>query len=80
MGLFEKAEDKSKEAVGTSQQKFGQAVDSPEHEAKGAVKKYTAQGCDVLHDSMDTIKANPVATVAVAAGIGFVFGYLLGKK
>ncbi len=80
MGFFEKAEYKAKEAAGAAQQTYGELTDSAEHQIKGTIRKCAAQGCDTMNAVADTVKNKPLTSVAVAAGIGFVFGYLIGKK
>ncbi|ELZ5941131.1 DUF883 C-terminal domain-containing protein [Providencia vermicola] len=80
MSLFDKAESKAREATGTAEQAYGEATGSAEHQIKGTVRKCAAQGCDTLNSAVDTVKSNPLAAATVAAGIGFIFGYLAGKK
>lgn len=80
MGLFEKAENKAQEVAGTAQQTYGEVTDSPEQQVKGTIRKCAAQGCNVLNNTADTVKNNPLTSVTIAAGIGFVFGYLISKK
>lgn len=38
MSLFDKAENRAREAAGTAQQAYGEVTDSTEHQIKGAVK------------------------------------------
>lgn len=40
--MFGKAEDKANEAAGAVEA-FGKAVDSPEHQVRGAARKYASQ-------------------------------------
>ena len=39
----DKAKNKLDEIAGSAQQQFGEFVDSPKHQVKGAAKKYAAQ-------------------------------------
>lgn len=80
MSLLNKAENKAQEAAGEAQQAYGEATGSSEQQIKGAIRKCAAQSCDTLNSAVDTVKSNPIAAATVAAGIGFVFGYLVGKK
>ncbi|HEB0100443.1 TPA: CsbD family protein [Serratia marcescens] len=82
--MFGKAEDKANEAAGTVEEAFGKAVDSPEHQVRGAARKYASQASYAARDAADSVRtqveANPLAGVAVAAAVGIVFGFLLGRK
>ncbi|AVJ17327.1 glycine zipper domain-containing protein [Serratia rhizosphaerae] len=82
--MFGKAEDKAKEVAGAAQEAFGEATGSPEHEIKGAARKYASQASYAVRDGADVVRhrveSNPLAGVAVAAAVGVVFGYLLGRK
>ena len=79
--MFGKAEDKANEAAGAVEA-FGKAVDSPEHQVRGAAR--TPQASYAARDAADSVRtqveANPLAGVAVAAAVGIVFGFLLGRK
>lgn len=81
--MFGKAEDKANEAAGAVEA-FGKAVDSPEHQVRGAARKYASQASYAARDAADSVRtqveANPLAGVAVAAAVGIVFGFLLGRK
>ncbi|MBS6086696.1 MAG: CsbD family protein [Serratia marcescens] len=82
--MFGKAEDKANEAAGAVEEAFGKAVDSPEHQVRGAARKYASQASYAARDVADSVRtqveANPLAGVAVAAAVGIVFGFLLGRK
>ncbi|MGP2820963.1 glycine zipper domain-containing protein [Serratia marcescens] len=82
--MFGKAEDKANEAAGAVEETFGKAVDSPEHQVRGAARKYASQASYAARDAADSVRtqveANPLAGVAVAAAVGIVFGFLLGRK
>lgn len=82
--MFGKAEDKVKEAAGAAQEAYGDAAGSPEHQVKGAARKYVSQASYAARDAADTVRgqveSNPLAGVAIAAAVGIVFGYLLGRK
>lgn len=80
MSLFDKAENRAREAAGTAQQAYGEVTDSTEHQIKDAVKKCAAQGCDTLNSAVDSVKSHPLAAATIAAGVGFIFGYLASKK
>ncbi|KAB7896466.1 DUF883 family protein [Rouxiella sp. S1S-2] len=82
--MFNQAEDKVKQVAGAAQEAFGDATDSPEHQAKGAARKYASQASyaakDAVSTAVDQVKENPFAGVAVAGAVGIVIGYLLGRK
>ncbi|WP_075182073.1 CsbD family protein [Pantoea sp. 1.19] len=82
--MFGKAEDKLKEASGKAQEVYGRVTDSPDEEAKGAARKYASQASYAVRDAADTVRdqvsSNPLGGVAVAAAVGVVLGYLLGRK
>lgn len=82
--MFNQTEDKVKQVAGAAQEAFGDAVDSPEHQAKGAARKYASQASYAAKDAVSTaveqVKENPFAGVAVAGAVGIVIGYLLGRK
>jgi uncharacterized protein YjbJ (UPF0337 family) len=44
----DKAKNKLDEIAGSAQQQFGEFVDSPKHQVKGAAKKYAAQASDAV--------------------------------
>ena len=46
----DKAKNKLDELAGSAQQQFGDFVDSPKHQVKGAAKKYAAQANDAVSD------------------------------
>ncbi|KFD18293.1 MULTISPECIES: CsbD family protein [Tatumella] len=82
--MMGKVQDKAEELAGSAQEAFGDVTDSPEHSAKGAARKYASQASYAVRDAADTIKTQvsdkPYAGVAIAAAVGVVFGYLLGRK
>ncbi len=43
--MFGKAEDKANEAAGAVEEAFGKAVDSPEHQVRGAQVRLPGQLC-----------------------------------
>lgn len=82
--MFEQAKDKVDEAIGAGQEQFGKATRSPEHEVKGKVRKQLARGSYAVDDLVDSVKeqtkSSPLASLAVAVGIGFVLGKVIGRK
>lgn len=82
--MFNQTEDKVKEVAGAAQEAFGDVTDSPDHQAKGAARKYASQASyaakDAVATAVDQVKENPFAGVAVAGAVGIVIGYLLGRK
>ncbi|HDR2160328.1 TPA: DUF883 family protein [Enterobacter cancerogenus] len=76
----DKAKNKLDELAGSAQQQFGDIVDSPKHQVKGAAKKYAAQASDVVSDVTDTVRNNPLTGVIAAGAVGIVLGLLLGRK
>lgn len=81
---LDKAKDKAEEFAGMAQEAYGEAADSPEHRVRGAARRYASKASYAAHDVTDSVRDqvsnNPLAGLAVAAGIGVVFGYLLGRK
>lgn len=82
--MFEKAEDKVKEAAGKAQEVYGRYNNSPEDEARGAARKYASQASYAVRDAADTVRdqvsSNPLGGLAIAGAVGIVVGYLLGRK
>ncbi len=82
--MFEKAEDKVKEAAGKAQEVYGRYNNSPEDEACGAARKYASQASYAVRDAADTVRdqvsSNPLGGLAIAGAVGIVVGYLLGRK
>lgn len=79
-----KVQDKAEELAGAAQETYGDLTDSPEHSVKGAARKYASQASYAVRDAADTVKSQvsdkPYTGVAIAAAVGAVFGYLLGRK
>ena len=76
----EKVKNKLDEAAGAAQQQFGKIFDSPEHEVKGAGRKYAARASDVLTDGTDRVKNNPLSGLIASGAVGIVLGLLQGRK
>ncbi|AEX54391.1 DUF883 family protein [Rahnella aquatilis] len=75
-----KVENTVNEFAGEAQKQFGDFVDSPKHQLKGAARKYSAQANEVVSDVADKIKENPLSGLIAAGAIGVVLGLLLGRK
>ncbi len=56
----DKAKNKFDELAGSAQQQFGEFVDSPKHQVKGAAKKYAAQASDAVSDVTEAVRNNPL--------------------
>ncbi|MFS2220931.1 CsbD family protein [Pantoea sp. B65] len=82
--MFEQAKDKVDEAIGAGQEQFGKASRSPEYEVKGKVRKQLARGSYAVDDLVDSVKqqtqSSPLASLAIAVGVGFVLGKVIGRK
>ena len=76
----DKAKNKLDELAGSAQQQFGEFVDSPKHQVKGAARKYTAQASDAVSDVTEAVKNNPLTGLIAAGAVGIVLGLLLGRK
>ncbi|MEH3610834.1 DUF883 family protein [Enterobacter roggenkampii] len=76
----DKAKNKFDELAGSAQQQFGEFVDSPKHQVKGAAKKYDAQASDAVSDVTEAVRNNPLTGLVAAGAIGIVLGLLLGRK
>jgi len=76
----EKAKNKVDELAGSAQQQFGEFVDSPKHQVKGAAKKYAAQASDAVSDVTEAVRDNPLSGLIAAGAVGIVLGLLLGRK
>ena len=82
--MLGKVEDKVREGAGKAQEVYGRATDSYGDEAQGAARKYASQASYAVRDAADTVRSqvssNPMGGVAIAAAVGVIFGYLLGRK
>ncbi|MDR7342702.1 MAG: CsbD family protein [Pantoea sp.] len=82
--MLGKVEDKVREGAGKAQEAYGRATDSYTDEAQGSARKYASQASYAVRDAADTVRSqvssNPMGGLAVAAAVGVVFGYLLGRK
>ncbi|MBU9809716.1 CsbD family protein [Rahnella sp. C60] len=76
----DKVENTVNEFAGEAQKQFGDFVDSPKHQLKGAARKYSAQASEAVSDVADKIKENPLSGLIAAGAIGVVLGLLLGRK
>ncbi|ESN13195.1 hypothetical protein L370_03472 [Enterobacter sp. MGH 24] len=76
----DKAKNKLDELAGSAQQQFGDFVDSPKHQVKGAAKKYAAQANDAVTDVTEAVRNNPLTGLVAAGAVGIVLGLLLGRK
>lgn len=76
----DKAKNKLDELAGSAQQQFGDFVDSPKHQVKGAAKKYAAQASDAVSDVTEAVRNNPLTGLIAAGAVGIVLGLLLGRK
>lgn len=63
----DKAKNKFDELAGSAQQQFGEFVDSPKHQVKGAAKKYAAQASDAVSDVTEAVRNNPLT--GLVAGV-----------
>lgn len=84
MSIFEKAKGAATESAGHVEETYGDATDSLDHQLKGQAKQACGKGMRAASQAVDTVKqqveSNPLASVAIIAGVGVVLGYLLGRK
>ncbi|MCE0798830.1 MULTISPECIES: DUF883 family protein [Buttiauxella] len=82
--MFDKTTDKLNEAAGTARELYGRHTNNPDDEFKGAARKYASQASYAVRDATDNVRdqvsTNPIAGLAIAAAVGVVFGFLLGRK
>lgn len=82
--MFDKAADKVNEAAGTAREMYGKHSNRPDDVLRGAAQKYASQASYAVRDATDNVRdqvsTNPIAGLAVAAAVGVVFGFLLGRK
>ncbi|MEE9689260.1 CsbD family protein [Enterobacter sp. HK169] len=76
----DKAKNKFDELAGSAQQQFGEFVDSPKHQVKGAARKYAAQASGAVSDVTEAVRNNPLTGLVAAGAVGIVLGLLLGRK
>ena len=72
--LADKVSNKVNEFAGEAQQQFGDAVDSPKHQLKGAARKYA------VSEVSERVRENPLTGLLAAGAIGLVIGLLAGRK
>jgi len=82
--MTDKAEAKLNEAAGAVQEKFGELTGSARHQSQGAARRYSGQASYAVQDAADcvvkSVRDNPATGLAVAASVGVIIGFLLGRK
>ncbi|HEY0209922.1 CsbD family protein [Acerihabitans sp.] len=82
--VADKVKNKTDQFAGAAQKKFGEAVDSPEQEAKGAAKQATAKVSEVFNDAAagvrEHVRENPLVGLAAIGTIGLLLGFILGRS
>ena len=78
--LADKAGNKLDQFAGEAQETFGDAVDSPKHQLKGAARKYAAQASVAVSEGSDRVRENPLTGLVAAGAIGLIIGLLAGRK
>jgi uncharacterized protein YjbJ (UPF0337 family) len=82
--MFEKAEGTVKEIAGRMQEAVGQATDDESTRFEGQKRQLLGkaqQGYgDVLNQVRESAVTNPVATLAIIAGAGFILGALWSRR
>lgn len=78
------AKNKAEGLVGAAQKKFGEAVDSPDQQVKGAARQATAKVAEALNDAAsgvrDQVREYPLVGLAAIGTIGLLLGFILGRK
>ncbi|WP_413734793.1 CsbD family protein [Sodalis sp. RH21] len=82
--VADNAKNKAEGLAGAAQKKFGEAVDSPEQQVKGAAKQATAKVTEALNDAAtgvrDQVREYPLIGLAAIGTIGLLLGFILGRK
>ncbi|BDH45820.1 hypothetical protein TUM12370_18640 [Salmonella enterica subsp. enterica serovar Choleraesuis] len=82
--MFGKTQDKLNQAAGAVEQAFGESTGNVRQQIQGASRKYASQACDTSRDLANglcsQVKANPLASAAIAGAVGVVIGYLLSRR
>ncbi|WP_017346373.1 DUF883 family protein [Pantoea sp. A4] len=79
-----KTKDTLEEFAGAAEQQWGEVTDSPRHQLRGAARRYSHRASHAAKDAADClqqqVKENPTAGLAIAAGVGLLVGFLLGRR
>ncbi len=82
--LANSAKNKAEGFAGAAQKKFGEAIDSPDQQAKGAARQATAKVSEVFNDAVtgarDQVREYPLVGLAAIGTIGLLLGFILGRK
>lgn len=82
--MFDKAERKLKELVGTAQEKVEETAKSAERQTENIAMNHISQGGgginNVTEIVKDNINHNPIRAVVIAGFAGVFLGLLLGRK
>lgn len=77
-------EGESRNLAGRAQQAYGEATDDHSVEAEGRVRsaagRAQAQYGEAMESAREYTADRPFNALAIAAGVGFVFGLLVGRS
>ncbi len=78
--VTDEAKHAVRSAVDATREKLGEGYDQARHYAQDAYATAKDKGGEAFESIESTIRANPLAAIAVAAGVGVVLGLLLHNK
>jgi|GEM_PF-6516243 uncharacterized protein YjbJ (UPF0337 family) len=78
------AKNKTEGLIGAAQKKFGEAVDAPDQQVKGAARQATAKVSEAINEAAsgvrEQVREYPLVGLAAIGTIGLLLGFILGRK
>ena len=82
--MMEKAEGTAQKWVGKAQEAVGDVTGDASAQIKGKAREVAGRTQECYGEALNMVResaaSNPVATIAVAAGIGFLLGALITRR
>jgi uncharacterized protein YjbJ (UPF0337 family) len=82
--MMDQAKGAVKDVVGKAQDAYGGATGDAATQLQGKIRQATGKLQESYGEAVDGLReqtaANPIATLAVAAGVGFVLGALWSRR